>query len=274
MAFKKKQPGTSVVKWDEQLAKEAEIAAGMEDSTSSGQFFSLKGGILQWNDAPLDGNQMAVVILDSILENVFYEGKYDPDVPQGPVCFAFGRDDKELKPHQVVVDAKNDQHSHCAGCPNNEWASAETGRGKACRNTRRLAMIPAGKFTPQGKFELIEGEDHYETAAMGYMKLPVTSVKSYAAFVKQVAGALKRPPFGIVTKVKVVPDPKSQFKVVFEPVMSLPNELAAVITKRHEEAMGAIDFPYTPFEEDDKPAPKSRAAQRPGKPAGRGGRKY
>lgn len=271
-----RKPGTAVAKWDEQLAKEAEIAAGMEDSTASGQFFSLKGGILQWNDAPLDGNQMAVVILDSILENVFYEGKYDPDTPQGPKCFAFGRNDKDLQPHKLVVEASNQQHTHCAGCEMNEWGTADQGRGKACRNTRRLAMISAGRFNPQGKFELVEEEDHYETAAIGFMKLPVTSVKGYAAFVKQIAGALKRPPFGIVTKVRVVPDPKSQFKVLFEPVMALPDSLAAVITKRHEEAVSVIDFPYTPFEEEEAPQRSSRAAKQPAKQArgGRSGRKY
>lgn len=267
--------GTAVMKWDEELAKQAAIAAGMEDSTASGQFFSLKGGVLQWNDAPLQGNQMAVVILDSILENVFYEGKYDPEVPQGPICFAFGRVETELEPHKLVVEASNQQHDHCAGCPMNEWGSAEVGRGKACRNTRRLAMIPAGTFSEAGKFQLIADVEHFESAAVGYMKLPVTSVKGYASFVKQVAGALQRPPFGIVTKVKVVPDPKSQFKVVFEPIVNLPDELMTTIMKRHTDAKAAIDFPYTPFEEEPAPA-KSRDAQRPPVKGGKkaAGRKY
>lgn len=271
-----KKPGTAVAKWDEELAKQAAIAAGMEDSTASGQFFSLKGGVLQWNEAPLQGNQMGVIILDSILENVFYEGKYDPEVPQAPICFAFGRVESELQPHKLVVEAHNQQHDFCSGCEMNEWGSAEVGRGKACRNTRRLAMIPAGTFTEAGKFQLITDPEHFESAAVGYMKLPVTSVKGYASFVKQVAGALQRPPFGIATKVRVVPDPKSQFKVVFEPIVNLPDELMTIIMKRHTDAMAAIDFPYTPFEEEEKPAPKSRTAQKPGKSANRGraDRKY
>lgn len=259
----KAKPGTAVAKWDEELARQAAIAKGMEDSTASGQFFSTKGGILQWNDAPLPGNQMAVVILDSILENVFYEGKYDPDNPQGPTCFAFARVENELQPHKIVVEANNHQHSHCDGCPMNEWGSAETGRGKACRNTRRLGMIPAGTLDEAGKLKLFDDPDHFKSAAVGYMKLPVTSVKGYASFVKQIAGALKRPPFGIATRVKVIPDPKNQFRVVFEPIMNLPDELMEVILKRHEEVKSSIDFPYTPFEEEEAPAPRSRAAQQP-----------
>ena len=273
----KKQPAasksTALVKWDEELAKQAEVAAGMEANTGGGQFFSLKSGILSWQDAPLPNNQMAVVILDSILENVFYEGKYDPDTPQGPTCFAFGRDEKTMSPHKIVIEASNQQcgaSGLCNGCEMNEFGTAEVGRGKACRNTRRLAMIPAGTIE-NGKFELIEDEEHFASTAIGFMKLPVTSVKGYASFVKQVAGALRRPPFGIVTKVKVVPDPKSQFKVVFEPIMNIPDELMGAIMQRHEEAKSTIDFPYQPADEEKAPPPKrgSRAAQKPAR-----GRKY
>lgn len=269
MATTKKTSG-ALIKWDEELAKQAEIVASMEANTGGGQFFSTKGGILSWQDAPLPGNQMAVIILDSIFENVYYEGRYDPDTPQSPTCFAFGRDEKTMRPHQIVIDAGNQQHDQCAGCPMNEFGSAETGRGKACRNTRRLAMIPAGTFNAAGKFELFEEEEHFASTAIGFMKLPVTSVKGYSSFVKQVAGALRRPPFGIVTKVKIVPDPKSQFKVVFEPIMIIPDELMGIIMQRHEEAKSIIDFPYQPNDEENAPAKRgSRAAAKPAR-----GRKY
>jgi hypothetical protein len=264
---------TALVRWDEELAKQAEVAAGMEANTGGGQFFSTKSGVLSWQDAPLPNNQMAVVILDSILENVYYEGRYDPEVPQGPVCFAFGREEKTMGPHQLVIDAGKQMcgaSGQCAGCPMNEWGSSDVGRGKACRNTRRLAMIPAGTFNQAGKFELFDDEEHFASTAIGFMKLPVTSVKGYASFVKQVAGALRRPPFGIVTKVMVKPDPQTQFKVVFEPLMNLPDELMSVIMTRHEEAKSTIDFPYQPNEEEAAPKRGSRAAQ---KPVGRG-RKY
>ncbi len=260
---------TALVKWDEELAKQAEIAAGMEANTGGGQFFSLKGGILSWQDAPLPNNQMAVVILDSIFETTYYEGKYDPDTPQSPVAFAFGRDEKTMTWHE-----NSDPEFAGKLCIESDvcqWGSADTGRGKAARETRRLAMIPAGSFNQSGKFELFEEEEHFASTAIGFMKLPVTSVKGYASFVKQVAGALRRPPFGIVTKVKVVPDPKTQFKVVFEPIMNIPDELMGAIMQRHEEAKSTIDFPYQPADEEKAPPPKrgSRAAAKPAR-----GRKY
>jgi hypothetical protein len=248
----------AITTWDEELAKQAEVAADMESSSATGQFFSLKGGMLSWNDAPLPGNQMAVVILDSIIENTYYQEAYDPDSPSGPSCFAFGRDEKTMGPHDQVVALGLNQSPDCDSCPMNQWGSADKGRGKACRNSRRLAMIPAGSFSRSGEFELIDDLEHYETADVGYMKIPPTSITGYATFVKQTAGALRRPPHGIITKVRVVPDSKSQFKVVFEPIMNVPNELMGAIMKRNGEAKSLIDFPYQPNDVEEQPKKQAR----------------
>lgn len=257
-AVLKKKPTTEVATWDEELARQAAIAASTEESTSTGQFFSLKSGVLSFNDNPLPNNEMAVIILDGILENVFYGQKYDPDNPQGPACFAFGREEKSMAPHNIVVENQNSQAESCAECPMNEWGSAETGRGKACRNTRRLAMIPAGTFH-DGKFKPFTEAEQFESTVITYMKLPVTSVKSYASFVKQIAAALRRPPHAIFTRIAVRPDATSQFKVNFEPLSSVPNDLLEVIMARHKEAVSMIEFPYAAFEEREAPVLKRGA---------------
>lgn len=255
MATAGKKAGTSVVRWDEELAKEAQAAAKMEESVSSGQFFGLKSGQLTFNDAPLPNNEMAVVILDSVLENVFYEGEYDPDVPQGPICFAFGREDDGMAPHEK---AASPQHEACTGCPMNEWGSADKGRGKACRNVRRLGMIPAGNFDKNGRFEAIADVEHYEKASEAFMKLPVTSVKGFAAYVKRLASALKRPPFGVFTRVRVVPDAKNQFSVQFEALEKIPDDLMPAVMARHKALKETIEFPYTPPEEGFEQAAKGK----------------
>lgn len=256
----KTSSSTAVAKWDEELARQAQIAAAVEESTATGQFFSLKSGVLSFNDNPLPGNEMAVVILDSILETVYYEGKYDSDNPQGPVAFAFGREEKTLTWHEN--SAPEFAGKLCSESEVCEWGSSDTGRGKAARETRRLAMIPAGTFD-NGKFKAFTDEGQFETAAIAYMKLPVTSVKGYAAFVKQVVGALKRPPHAIFTKVKVVPDANSQFKVLFEPLSQVPDDLLGIIMQRHEEAQASIEFPYPRYDEVEaaKPAPRGRGAK-------------
>ena len=253
----RKKAGTSVAKWDEELAQQAAIAAEMEANTGGGQFFSVRGGQLSWQDSPLPGNEMAVIILDSIFETVYYEGAYDPDTPQAPTAFAFGRDEKELRWHENSDPEFAGEL--CSESWTTEWGSADTGKGKAARETRRLAMIPAGTLDRNGDLELFEELEHFEKTTAGFMKLPVTSVKGYANFVKQVAGALKRPPFGIVTRVSVVPDAKTQFKVVFEPLEKVDDKLMPIIMQRREEVMEVIDFPYQTDEEAEAPAPKRGA---------------
>lgn len=270
----RKSTTTAIATWDEELAKQAAIAAATEASTASGNFFSVKGGALSFNDAPMPRNQMGVVILDYVLENVYYEGRYDPEEIQSPTCFAFGRDDKTMSPHQQVIDAGNSQAGAsglCAGCPMNEWGSSDIGRGKACRNSRRLAMIPAGTFDEHDRFKAFTDPEQFETAPIGYLKVPVTSVKGFSAFVKQIAGALKRPPHGIFTKVSVRPDPQTQLKVLFEPIAQVPNNLFEVIMRRHDEAKNSIEFPYSPPEERQQ-APARGNRKPPSKTTAKGKR--
>lgn len=258
---KTRSESTEIATWEEELAKQAEVAASMEQASGGGQFFSTRGGQLSWQDTPMLNNEMAVIILDHIFETVYYEGRYDPDTPQSPVAFAFGRDQDALRWHENSDPEFAGQL--CSESEVCEWGSADTGKGKAARETRRLAMIPAGQFSRGGEFELIEDVDHYENTTIGFMKLPVTSVKGFANFVRQVAGALKRPPFGVIARVAVVPDAKTQFKVTFEALEKVPDEFMPAIMQRREEAMGIIDFPYQRDEEEaprreEKPARRRR----------------
>lgn len=267
----RKSKSKEIVRWDDELAKQAEIAAAMEANTSSNQFFSIKNGTLSWQDSPLPNNEMAVIILDFILENIYYENSYDPDVPQSPTCFAFNRNEDDLEPHAVVREAgQNQSTALCDSCEHNKFGSANKGKGKACGNVRRLAMIPAGQVARDKRFELFEDSNHYNTAQIGFMRVPVTSVKGYSAFVKKISNVFKRPPFGVITQVSVVPDQRTQFKVTFEPLEKVPDTIMSIIMKRHEEVMSTIDFPYQLGNDEETP-PRSRAVK---KPKARGSRKY
>lgn len=263
-AAETKKPGTAVANWDEQMARDAEVAAAMEANAGGGQFFSVKGGVLTFGDIAVPNNTMGVIIVDSILENVFFADEYDPENPAPPVCFAFSREESEMAPHETVVAHDQAQNDQCAGCPMNAWGTADKGRGKACRNTRRLAMIPAGEFDEKGNFKAFTDAEHFEKAPIGFMKLPVTSVKGYASYVKQISAALKRPPYGVFTKVKVVPDAKTQFKVDVTPIDKVPAFLSEAINARRAEAALSIDQPYNLDGESEgggRPEVKGRAAR-------------
>lgn len=275
MATKAKTPGTAVVDWEKEMAQQAEIAAAAQRSMGGGgKFFSMKAGQLSFDGTPLPGNMMAVIVLADVMENSYYDAAYDADTPTSPKCFAFAKNEDDLEPlDEVDKDPYFDrQHDTCNGCPQNEWGSATTGRGKACKNVMRLAMIPAGAYTKGPgrtaglELEMYDDTEHFEKCDVAFMKLPVMSVKNYSMYVKGLAGEMRRPPHGVFTNVTVEPDQKSQFKVVFEVIDKVPDELMAIIMKRHKLADDTIAFPYTPpMEREDttpKPANKKLARKR------------
>lgn len=91
----KKPKGGALASWDQELAQFAtDIAA--KEVAPAGQFISFRGGILSIAGSPQQDNEVKVVVLDHCFENALYEGDFNPDVPQNPICFAFGREEGEL----------------------------------------------------------------------------------------------------------------------------------------------------------------------------------
>ena len=271
MAKRKKPTTGAMTKYDAQLAAYAQEAAEQEANTGGGTFFSIRGGTLKLNDSPLPNNEMAVVIVDSVLENTYYEGDFDPDTPQSPGCFAFGRVEEEMKPHESV---KTPEAAGCVECPQAEWGSAVKGRGKACRNRRRLALIPAGTIDKHGVFEAETDPKHFADAAVAYLALPPTSINGFGAYVKKINATLKRPPFAVFTKISLVPDEKTQVKVVFELLDKVDEDLISTLIERHGQEKQVIEFPYQPTEEAAPSKKKKKRGKTTTKRASRRGRKY
>ena len=254
-----KKQSTALVNYDEEFARAAEEAAASEANTGGGQFFSTRGGQLKLNDSPLPNNEMAVVIVDSLLVNALYEGDYDPENLRSPVCYAFGRSDETIAPH---AEADKKQSESCAECEHNKFGSAEKGRGKACKNGRRLALISAGTIDKSGEFVAHEEQEHFDKAQVAYLNLPPTSINGFGAYVKQIVGALKRPPHGVFTRISLVPDPKTQFKITFESLGPVPDDLVPLVIKKNKETRAVIEFPFqrASEREEAQPPPKRAAA--------------
>ena len=271
----KKPTTTAVANYDEELAALAGASATLTDSGGGGKFFSTRAGVLQFDDAPLPGNQMCVIVAAWCLENIYYEEAFDPDNRTPPTCFAFCKnpDEKgEMAPHDIVdnEDVFTRQSDDCASCEKNQWGSAAKGRGKACSNRRRLALIPAGTYKPVGRgggfdLELIDDAEHFRTADEASLKIPVMSSKGFDTYVKDVAEQLRKPLFAVYTRVFLTPDPKSQFKVNFELIEPVDNSLIPTLLERYRKLHETIDFPYTPFQEDEEeqqPARKASASKK------------
>lgn len=239
---------TALVSYDDEFAKQAQAAAAQEANTGGGSFFSIRGGVLTYDKAPIPNNEIGCIVLDAIMLNEFYATEdFDEDARQPPTCYAYGRDEDEIAPHDEAPDKQSDA---CKGCEHNEFGSATKGRGKRCKNRRKLALIPAGSFDRNGAFT--PNEDGYETATIGYLSLPPTSLTAWAQYVKQLSSAMMRPPHGVFTRVSVKPDPKKQVAIIFECLGKIPNSIVKEVMARHNEAQASIVTAYPKPEE--KPA--------------------
>ena len=214
---------------------------------------SLKGGNLSYQGQIIPQNKMKVVIIDWILHNLMFEGAYDETDIQSPVCYAFGRTKGELAPNPE--DVAHPCNATCNGCENNEWGSADVGRGKACAETARLALISEADF------------GDVEAATEAYLKVPVTSMSYWGGYVRELEQVYHRPPLAFVTEISIVPQAKQpgwhlEFKMV-EPLED-DDTMAAVLAK-YDAVSAKIAFPYPKFEEptNGKTVKKAPAARRP-----------
>lgn len=235
---------TAVVSWEDKLAQYA-VQAAEEESNLGGKFLSLKAGRLTLDGVPCAQNKLDVIVTAHTTEFAYYEGKYDPGNPKPPVCYAFGVDEQTMAPHEKASKPQND---NCFHCPKNQWGSdPEGGKGKACKNTRRLALIPA---------DTVNDPEKIMAAEEIYVKLPVMSVKNWAKYVNDVAAQFRRPPFGVITTLSTEPDAKSQFKVTFNFKDKVPDNAIGQMVERHEASAKSVGFPY-PTASDEAPVKES-----------------
>lgn len=255
---------TELVNWESQMEAEATVAAAVVANIGGNvPRFSIRGGQLTIDDTPVPGNHMAAVVVDSVLENTFYEGEYDANNTTPPTCFALGRDDATMAPHQTVVDHDQAQNAQCRGCPMNAFGTAERGKGKACKNRVRLMLVNAGRLSAEGRLEEhFTDPDHYTNYQAALFSVPPTSIGGWATYVKQLANSLKMPPHGVITKISVRPDPKVQVRVSFEPIMKAPSNLFKALLEKHAEVKPLIEQPYN-LDQEEAEAPAQAARGKP-----------
>ena len=233
---------TQIISWADELAKQAEVAIANEPTTMGCKFFSLKGGILTWDGEPIVNNEMPVIILDSMYENVYYEGHYQADSAVPPTCYALSRTGVAMTPHEDILEKGTQICESCAQCEYNKYGSATNKKGKKCKNSRRLAMVSAGNFNRNGEFEF--NSDLLNDPIIGILKIPVTSTKNYSDYVRKTAMTFKRPPFGVITNIKVVLDPKTLFKIQFTTIGAVADEHIQSVMDCVKLAEKNIEFPY------------------------------
>lgn len=219
--------------WQARLAANAKVA--VENERSVGQFFSAKSGVLSWGGTPVPNNRMQVICVANIYENIFYTQKFQTDAPVPPRCYAFSHDGRDIAPYESVIDPISPT---CEKCPNMAWGTADAGqgKGKACKEQRRLALLPVSA---------LHSPEEIMTATVGYLRVPVTSTKQWSSHVKH-AALMGMPVWAIITEVILSPDPRVMQRFDFSIVRTITDvALLTALEKRMAVENQAIIFPYS-----------------------------
>ena len=251
-------PGTAVVSWKEKMAGVMAVSAAME--APKGGYLSFKGGNMSYDEQMIPHNKLDVVVLNFVLENAMFREKYVAGKTASPMCYAIGRMERDLKPHPDCEEPQNDQcgvpgEEGC--CPHNEWGSdPDGGKGKACKNGRRIAIMSADFL---GHTDAV---DRIKAANVLLCKIPVTSIKGFSSYVNQCVKVAEKPTFAMVTELSTKPHPTSLFTVNWKIIDDIKgDDILHALYDRHVAADRLVTAPY-PANEEPAPAPAPRTAKK------------
>ena len=128
-----------------------------------------------------DNKPLRVVILDFVSLNQFFDRPYKKGEESPAACFALSAETKGMVPSPNSPDKQADA---CDICPNNEYGS--NGAGKACGNTRLLAIVE-DSADPEAPIRLL--------------KVSATAIKGFDAYVNTIHAQFELPPVGVVTEI-------------------------------------------------------------------------
>lgn len=191
------------------------------------------------------------IIVDFVYVNAYYPGAFDPNNIVPPDCLSISANPNDGVPSPNGADI---QHADCKGCWANAFGSA--GKGKACRNSVLIALLPP---------------DATEETPLMTINVSSTALKPFGAYVSAVARAFQRPPYGVLTDFTC--DPNFKYDTLrFGNPQALDEGMIQLVRSRREEARERLmtEPDLTPPAANDTkavraPAGKGKALQAPRK---------
>lgn len=244
----KKKPGTALTKPSQSAlvsmkdAIKAEITTVAESTgaPSGDEIRVTQNKTFALPDGNETGGPINMIIVDYVTGRAYYDRPFDRANPSPPACASLSRNPTGMIPIKGVPDKQSDA---CTGCPMNEWESAASGKGKACKEMRILAVLP---------------EDADETTPLSILKVSPTGLKAFDSYVRSLASSLEAAPFQVITEVSF--DPNAEYSSIRfgKPTVASEELQALAFSKRdaaRQRLLSAPDFSgYT--------APKKKAGKR------------
>jgi hypothetical protein len=164
---------------------------------------------------------ISAVILDYRYVNSYYTSAFNPSSRTPPVCWAVGQDSRAMTPDEAGGTV---QCTDCASCPKNQFGS--NGRGKACKNNIRLAVVP-----PDATLE----------TNPWILTVSPTGIKQFTAYLNNLLTVHGKVPLQIVTKIGF--NPKEAFATLVFGLEGI-NEDLEIALKLKEVAQSALDHGF------------------------------
>lgn len=129
-------------------AEMEQAVANLADRIGSagGDKLKVKGKKFGFPDGHQEDGPFNFVVIGLVSTNMYYAGRYDPQNPVPPVCWALGTEPKKLVSSANSPDRQNDES--CNDCPQNVFGSGE-GNAKACKNMRVLGVVAGDSNDPE-----------------------------------------------------------------------------------------------------------------------------
>ncbi|GAG43702.1 unnamed protein product, partial [marine sediment metagenome] len=195
------------------------------------------------------GDMIEAIVLGGARINQFYEGDFTPGKPTPPTCYAIadplweaGEVEGKIAP---PADLKSKQSDKCSDCAFNAFGSGR-GNAKACKNTVRLAMLPACT-------------DDVAKADGFMLSVPPTGMRSWASYVAPLA-AVGRPVQTVITEIEKIPNTTGAgFSLAFSTLQPIQDEttLRSILARAKGDGGAALVQP-PPAAESSGAKPKRR----------------
>lgn len=187
VAHKSSTALVSMKEMQEAIAREVTEIATRTGSPGGDQIRVTQDKKFRLPDGTEHPGPLHVVIVDFATHRNFYDRPFDRNNPTPPACFAITRGKPtEMAPSKDVPDRQSDA---CSSCPNNEFGSA--GDGKACKESRLLAVIP---------------DDADATTELALLGVSPTGLKPFDSYVRTLAASMNTSPIAVVTEVSFDPN--------------------------------------------------------------------
>lgn len=205
---------TELVNIEAELQKQALAIASRVAAPSGNRIRITQAKTFKLPDGSESSGPIDCVIVDFAAAHYYYTTPYSENNPIPPACFALSFDANTLTPS---VNSPDKQAEFCAVCPQNQFETAANGKGKACRNTRQLAVLPVNAT---------------EETPIWLLSVSPTAIQAFDKYVTMVARKFG-PPMKVVTKIGF--DPTASYATLrFGDAQ--PNLNLELAFKRQEEA--------------------------------------